>query len=112
MDDRAEAAGRSVSGWLADALGTPLLGYLLNCDSVVIQAIVDGEHLLRGGQLQVIKALSARRSALFQDLDEAGLREAVRHWLLQVGDDGRSNATLLRTLTCREVTPAPVGTDE
>ncbi len=97
---------------MADTVGPLLLEYLLNCDSVAVQAILAGECSPSAEQLRVMEALSARRAALSKDLGEAGVREAVRHWLLQVGNDGRSTAGTLRTLTCRETSLAPPSADE
>lgn len=114
MDEQTEVVGRGAPAWMAEAVGPLLLGYLLNCDSVAVQAFLAGECSPSGEELQVMGALSACRTGLSKELDEAGVRKAVRHWLLQVGDDGRSVAATLRTLTRPETSPgpAPVGADE
>ncbi|MFC5267757.1 hypothetical protein ACFPJ1_37065 [Kribbella qitaiheensis] len=111
MDEKPAAPERGSLAWLGAALGMPLLGYLLNRDSAEVRAILDGELELGGEQLQVIEALSTRREAMPQEIDEMGISEALRHWLLQLGD-GQSNAMLLHKLTSDAVEPAPASADE
>ena len=112
MGESTAVSSSDVPSWMIDVVGVPLLRYLLNCDGPAIQLDLAGGSSLAGEQLQVVETLAAHRAALSEELDDAGVRDAVRHWLLQVGDDGRSTAARLRTLTCPEMISPAAGTDE